>query len=187
MKKVLISISMLLATTFAYADDYIIDAKDAHASINFKIQHLGYSWLAGRFNDFEGKFTFDDKDITKSSVSVTINTESLDSNHSERDKHIRSDDFLSARKFPQATFVSHSVSQKGEELIISGDFTLKGITKPLQIVATKIGEGIDPWGGYRAGFSGETSFALSDFGIMTDLGPASKDVYLTLHIEGVKQ
>ena len=90
----------------ASAADYVIDTKGGHASINFKIPHLGFSWLTGRFDTFSGTFTYDDKKPEASKVSVEIDTTSLNSNHAERDKHLRSADFLDAAKFPKATFVS---------------------------------------------------------------------------------
>ena len=179
--------SSLLAVPAVNAADYVIDTSGAHASINFKIQHLGYSWLTGRFNNFEGNFTFDDKNIENSAINVKIDTTSLDSNHAERDKHLRSDDFLATGEYPTATFVSKSIKQVGDKLEVTGDFTFRGVTNTLVIDAQKIGEGEDPWGGYRAGFAGETSFSLADYGIEYNLGPASEEVYLSLHIEGVKK
>ena len=187
MKKLLSSALLILCSAHANAADYVIDSQGAHASINFKIQHLGYSWLTGRFNDFEGTFTFDDNNIEKSKISVKIDTTSIDSNHAERDKHLKSKDFLSVDKYPQASFTSKSVVSIGDSLKVTGDFTFRGVTKTIVIDAKKIGEGDDPWGGYRAGFVGTTSFSLADFGIEYNLGPASEEVYLSLNIEGVKQ
>ena len=176
------------AVSSAHAADYIIDSKGAHASVNFKIQHLGYSWLTGRFNDFKGTFSYDENNPATASVSVTIETDSIDSNHSERDKHLRGDDFLNADDFPEAKFVSTKVADKGNGMLdIMGNLTLHGVTKLVTIEAKKIGEGSDPWGGYRAGFSGTTTIALKDYSIDYDLGPASQTVELSLHVEGVKQ
>ncbi len=168
----------------ALAADYVIDTKGAHASINFQVSHLGFSILSGRFNDFSGSFTYDKDNIAASKVNVTINTASVDSNHAKRDKHVRSDDFLDVSKYAQATFVSHKVTDKGDgKLSIVGDFTLHGVTQPLVIDAVKIGEGKDPWGGYRAGFSGTTSITMAEFGFEKDYGK----VDLILHIEGIRQ
>jgi polyisoprenoid-binding protein YceI len=170
------------------AADYIIDYKGAHASVNFKIKHLGYSWLTGRFNVFDGNFSYDPKNVNASKISINIDTESLDSNHAERDKHLRNADFLDTDKFPKATFTSTKITDKGNnKLEVVGDFTLKGVTKEITIDAEKIGEGKDPWGGYRSGFSGTTRIALKDFGIDYNLGPASTHVDLDLHIEGIKK
>ncbi|MGM8225336.1 YceI family protein [Cellvibrio sp. ARAG 10.3] len=177
-----------LASLPALADKYVIDTKGAHASINFSIQHLGYSYLTGRFNNFSGDFTYDPKNVAASTINVTIDTTSVDSNHAERDKHLRSSDFLNVEKFPKATFVSKKiVPDDGDEFDIIGDLTLNGVTKSITIEVDKVGEGKDPWGGYRVGFEGETEIALKDFNITKDLGPASQTVKLELHVEGIKQ
>lgn len=172
----------------ASAADYDIDIKGAHASINFRVKHLGFSWLAGRFDKFNGTFSYDDKAPEKSSVKVEIDTASVNSNHAERDKHLRAADFLDVAQFPTATFVSTSVKPSGDgKATITGDLTLRGVTKQVVIDAVVIGGGSDPWGGTRQGFEGTTKFALADFGIPKDLGPASKEVELTLHVEGVQK
>ncbi len=178
----------LLAPMAASAADYVIDREGAHASITFKVSHLGYSYVVGRFNDFSGDFSYDAKNPTAAKVNVKVNTLSVDSNHAERDKHIRSGDFLNTAKFAEATFVSTSVEDKGNgDMVITGNFTLNGVTKPLAIQAHAVGEGQDPWGGYRAGFTGTTTFAMKDYGIKMDLGPASANVELDLVVEGVRK
>lgn len=179
--------ALLLSTGAASAADYKIDKQGQHAFVQFRIQHLGYSWLYGTFKDFDGSFTFDEGDPSKDKVNVTINTNSVDTNHAERDKHLRSGEFLNVAKFPQATFVSTGVKKDGDELDITGNLTLNGVTKPVTLEAKKLGEGKDPWGGYRAGFEAETKIALKDFNITTDLGPASQDVHLMISVEGIRQ
>ncbi len=170
------------------AEDYAIDTQGAHAFIQFKIKHLGYSWLLGRFNEFGGDFSYDEKDPSKAKVKVTIQTASLDSNHAERDKHLRGKGFLEVKEYPQATFVSTSFTEQADgKAVLKGDFTFHGVTKPLSIDVTHVGAGNDPWGGYRRGFEGRTSFALKDFGIERDLGPASQEVELYLSVEGIRQ
>ncbi len=177
-----------LSTQAFAAESYVIDTKGMHAFIEFKIKHLGYSWLKGRFNDFEGEFTYDEKNPEKSSVNVTIKTASVDSNHAERDKHLRSDDFLNVSKYPTATFKSTKVvSDDKGEANIHGEFTLNGVTKNIVIEAEEIGAGSDPWGGFRRGFTGETEIALKDYNINFNLGPASEKVKLILNIEGVRK
>ncbi|WP_158783099.1 YceI family protein [Pantoea sp. BAV 3049] len=179
--------ALMLSTGAAHAADYKIDKQGQHAFVQFRIQHLGYSWLYGTFKDFDGSFTFDEADPAKDKVSVTLNTNSVDTNHAERDKHLRSAEFLNVAKFPQATFVSTSVKKDGDKLAIAGDLTLNGVTKPVTLEAKKLGEGKDPWGGYRAGFEAETSLALKDFNITTNLGPASQEVQLMISVEGIRQ
>ncbi len=172
----------------AEAAEYVIDTKGAHASINFRIKHLGFSWLTGRFDKFAGTFAFDDKNPEASKVKVEIDTASVNSNHGERDKHLRSADFLETDKFPTATFESTSVKMSGDgKAEIAGKFTMRGITKDIVINAERIGGGNDPWGGYREGFTGTTKLMLSDFAIKKDLGPASKEVELTLEVEGIRK
>jgi polyisoprenoid-binding protein YceI len=171
------------------ADDYVIDTKGAHASINFAIKHLGYSVLTGRFDTFSGEFSYDPAKPEASSINVTINTGSVNSNHAERDKHLRSADFLNVEKFPEATFVSTKVvvGDVKNAFSLVGDLTLNGVTKSVTIAVDKVGEGKDPWGGYRAGFSGATEISLKDFNVKMDLGPASQVVKLSLQVEGVKK
>ena len=172
----------------AMAADYAIDKQGQHAFINFKISHLGYSWLYGTFNDFDGAFSFDAAKPEESKVQVELKTSSVDSNHAERDKHLRSADFLNVAKHPTATFESTSVKPTGEGAAdIAGNLTLNGVTKPVVIAAKFIGEGKDPWGGYRAGFEGSTKLKLKDFDIQKDLGPASSEVELVISVEGVRQ
>lgn len=172
----------------AAAADYVIDREGQHAFVNFKASHLGYSWLWGTFKDFEGSFSFDAAQPEASKVKVTLKTASLDSNHAERDKHLRSADFLNVSKHPTATFESTSVKSTGEGTAdIEGDLTLNGVTRPVVIAARFIGEGEDPWGGYRAGFEGTTTLTLKDFDIRMDLGPATQTVDLIISVEGVRQ
>lgn len=190
MKKSLLGIAagaLMFTTGSAVAADYKIDKQGQHAFVNFRIQHLGYSWLYGTFRDFDGTFTFDEKNPAADKVSVTINTTSVDTNHAERDKHLRSAEFLNVSKFPQATFVSTGVKKDGEDLDIAGNLTLNGVTKPVTLEAKLIGQGNDPWGGVRAGFEAETKIKLKDFNITTDLGPASQEVDLIISVEGVRQ
>ncbi len=179
---------LALSSQLWAAENYVIDTKGMHAFVEFKIQHLGYSWLKGRFNDFSGTFSYDDKNPEKSNVKVTIKTASVDSNHGERDKHLRSDDFLDVSKYPEAKFVSTKVVSTGKGTAkIHGNLTLHGVTKEVVIDAVEVGAGKDPWGGYRRGFTGTTKFAMADFGITKNLGPASTHVEMILNIEGIRQ
>lgn len=179
---------LIFGSSALKAADYVIDTKDAHAFIQFRVQHLGYSWLYGRFNEFGGKFSYDEAAPEKASIEVNIKTSSVDTNHAERDKHIRSDDFLHVEKYPQAKFVSSSYTPgKDGTGTLKGNLTLHGVTKPVEIDVQFVGAGKDPWGGYRVGFEGKTRFAMADFGIMKNLGPKSKDVEMILSVEGIKQ
>ncbi|MFP1724627.1 YceI family protein [Lonsdalea quercina] len=190
LKKTLLG--LLLASTVSYAGsalaaDYKIDKEGQHAFIQFRIKHLGYSWLYGTFKDFDGTFTFDEANPAADKVNVTIKTDSVDTNHAERDKHIRSADFLNVAKAPLATFASTGVKKSGDDLDITGNLTLNGVTKPVTLEAKLLGQGDDPWGNYRAGFEAKGKIKLKDFNITTDLGPASQDVELIISLEGIRQ
>lgn len=189
MKKHMLAIGLLAAISVpsvASAADYVIDTKGAHASINLKIKHLGYSWIKGRFNEFDGTFSYDPQNLAASEVKVNVDTSSFDTNHAERDKHVRSEDFLDVKKYATATFTSTQVTPKGDNgMTIDGNLTLHGQTKPISIDAQLVGEGDDPWGGYRAGFTGTTRIELKDFGIQV-MGDSSY-ADLELHVEGVRQ
>ena len=192
MKKVLLGLLVgfaMLASPAMAAKEYKIDTEGTHAFIQFRIKHLGYSWLYGRFNKFDGKFEIDSDNLESSKINVDIDVTSIDSNHAERDKHLRAEELLDTDKFPKATFVSTGLKldETKKAGVLTGDLTLKGVTKPIDIKVELVGEGADPWGGYRMGFEGTTSFALKDFGINRDLGPASTEVEMILSVEGIRQ
>jgi polyisoprenoid-binding protein YceI len=184
-------LTLLLAMAFslpAAAADYVIDTAKHHAFIQFRIQHLGYSWLYGRFNNFEGSFSYDEAKPQQAKVEVTIDMASVDTNHAERDKHLRSPDFFDVEVFPEAKFVSTGYKPLGKDKgKLMGNLTLLGETRPITIDVTQVGAGKDPWGGYRRGFYGTTTLTMADFGIPMDLGPASRVVELMLSIEGIRQ
>lgn len=127
------------------AADYAIDT--AHSFVEFRIKHLGYSWLYGRFNRFSGHFSYDADNPHASAISVSIDTASVDTNHAERDKHLRGSDFLDVAKYPEATFESTKYSGDAQSGTLEGMLTLHGVTKPISIHLEKLGEGNDPWGG----------------------------------------
>lgn len=182
--------TMLMASGASMATDYVIDTKGMHAFIQFKVKHLGYSWLLGRFNNFEGEFSYDAKRPQTNKVKVFIDVPSLDSNHAERDKHLRSKRFFDTGKHAKASFVSTSWEQKEDgKALLKGDFTLRGITKEITINVADVGNGPDPWGGYRRGFEGTTVLHLSDWNMKEAniLGDAAEEIHVYLSIEGVRK
>lgn len=178
---------LLLGTLQApvQAAEYELDP--AHSFVEFRIQHLGFSWMYGRFNDISGSYTYDAENPDSNQINVKIDPASVDTNHAKRDKHIRSEDFLHVSEYPDAGFKSTSYSGTAEEGTIEGELTLHGVTKPVSIDVKKVGEGEDPWGGYRTGFIGTTTINRKDFGIDYDLGPASWELQMDLNIEGIRQ
>lgn len=175
----------LLPVTFVNAaDTYVIDTKGAHAFVQFKASHLGYSWLYGRFNTFEGEFTYDPKDDSKNKVMATVDITSLDSNHSERDKHLRAGKYLNTDKYAKATFESTGYKTLGENKAkMMGKLTFMGVTKDIELDVDVIGGGEDPWGGYRQGFEATTSIDPKDYGMKANVGV----VELTWSVEGIRK
>lgn len=158
------------------AADYDIDGD--HAFIQFKVSHMGISHIVGRFNKFSGGFSWDKDNPSASSANVTIDTASLDSNHEKRDAHLTSPDYLNSEKFPTATFKSTKYEGNGSGGKLTGDFTLNGVTKQITVDTAMIGEGKDPWGGYRAGFSGTTTLKGADFGYTNKGFPSTIEISL---------
>lgn len=184
-------LAMIMAVAFtlpAAADDYVIDTEKAHAFIQFRIQHLGFSWVYGRFNTFEGNFEYDDARPRDTEVEVTIDVASIDTNHAERDKHLRSPDFFDVEVYPEATFESTGYKPLGKDKgQLTGKLTIRDISKAVTIDVTHVGAGDDPWGGYRRGFHGTTTITMADFGIPYNLGPSAREVELMLSIEGIRK
>jgi len=188
LKKLILGLLLTVTSSFSVtAAEYGVDIKGMHAFIQFRIVHLGYSVLAGRFNDFDGDFTWDKTNPGASSINIEIKTKSLDSNHAERDKHLRNEDFLDVDKYPKATFKSTKYHGDASGGKMDGMLTLHGVTKAITLDVKVIGEGDDPWGGYRAGFEATTSIRRADFGMDYNLGPAAETMDFDLFIEGVRK
>jgi polyisoprenoid-binding protein YceI len=181
----LLALTLGAASAPLAAAEYALDP--THSFVEFRVQHLGYSWLYGRFNSLEGTLQYDAGDPAASRVAVTIDTASIDSNHAERDKHLRSADFLGVEAFPKATFTSTGYQGDAERGVMTGVLNFHGVEKTIEIPVEKIGEGEDPWGGYRAGFHGTYTMTRADFGLDYNLGPAATTVVLDLGIEGVRK
>lgn len=191
MKKLLSSIALassLVLAPMANAADYVVDTRGAHASVEFKIKHLGYSWLTGRFNNFDGEFSYDAEKPSAAAITMNVDVTSVDSNHAERDKHLRSDDFLDVKKFAKASFTSKSFTwSDANHGKVTGTMSLNGVSKDITLDLVKIGEGKDPWGGYRVGFEATTVLMLKEFGYKFNLGPASETLELTINVEGIRK
>lgn len=138
----------------------------AHSIIGFSIRHLEIAWVEGRFKDFKGTINFDNTDVTKSSVEFTAKVESIDTGVEARDKHLRTADFFEVAKHPEMSFKSTRVERKGKDkYVLHGDFTLKGVTKPVQLPFDITGAIKDPWGNTRFGVEAETKINRRDYGI----------------------
>lgn len=181
--------AVMLPFSQAQADTYKVDTEGNHAFVQFKISHLGFSYILGRFDDFSGEFNYDPDNLDEASVDFDVQVASLDSNHAERDRHILSDDFLNADEFPTATFESTGFESTGDnEGVVTGELTLHGETRTIEMPVTLMGEGEDPWGGYRAGFEGSTTLVLEEFGIdMRKFPESMRELELYVTFEGIRQ
>jgi polyisoprenoid-binding protein YceI len=185
MKRITLLTFLLAFTSAVCADNYVIDTRGAHAAITFKFKHIGISWLVGHFKTFSGEFTFDPDNIGATTISVDIHPANIDSNHAERDKHMRGAKYFNVAKFPTAKFDSTKVTAADDGMAsIEGDLTLHGVTKNIRFDASVVGQGKDPWGGYRAGFEATYTLNTQDFGMSF---PPSNTVELGLFIEGIRR
>lgn len=156
-----------------------------HSNILFKCKHLGVSYQWGRFDRFEGSFTLSD-DVASSSVEITVDAASVDSNDENRDKHLRSADFFDAKQFPEMSFKSTQVEAKGDAVFsITGDLTLHGVTRSIEFEVTKVGEAATRMGD-RAGFEGSFVIDRMDYGVSAYGEMLGHDVHMHFAIEGVK-
>lgn len=177
------SLLLIGAINPANASDYKID--DTHSFVQFRTKHLGYSWLYGRFNISGGEFSYDPAKPEASHIKVDIDVASVDSNHDLRDEHLRNK-YLFTDKQPKASFTSTAYKGDANGGDVTGELQLNGVKKVVTIPVRKIGEGPDPWGGYRVGFEGNITIDARDYGYTYQLGEQSFIVELQLGIEGVQ-
>ncbi|MGC9667972.1 YceI family protein [Planosporangium sp. 12N6] len=148
----------------ALTGQYTLDA--THTRIGFVARHAMVTKVRGAFNEFEGTANVDGADPSKSSASVTIKAASIDTRNEQRDGHLRTNDFLDPETYPEITFVSTAVQQLDETTFrVTGDLTIKGVTKSVTIDFSYEGAAKDPFGNLRIGFEGSTVINRKDFGI----------------------
>jgi len=177
-----------LASLGFAADTYEVDP--AHSFVLFRCRNLAQAravFVYGRFTDIKGTLVVD-KDPAKSSVALTINADSLDTGVPDRDKHLKSPDFLNVKQFPTITFKSRSIQAIGKNRYrVTGDLTLHGVTRTITVTVTKVGEGKNFKGMQVIGF--ETTFTIrrSDFGMKGLMNLADDRVELTVAILGIRK
>src|ERR1700737_1736600 len=167
------------------ADTFKVDS--VHSFVVFSVPPPGIANTYGRFNDITGTVVFDKDNPAKSSVELSVPIESLDTHNSIRDRSLKSPDFFNAKQFPTMTFKSTKVEGSGDTLEVSGDLTIRGVTKPLTVDFKKGGEGKGVFG--EMGGGGETSFTIkqSDFGMNFQQGAVGDEVTIILSVEGIKK
>ncbi len=146
------------------AGTWTIDA--SHTRIGFVARHAMVTKVRGGFNEFEGSAVVDGEDLTKSSAQLVIKAASIDTRNEQRDAHLRSNDFLALDEHPEITFSSRSVQPTGPaSLEVSGDLTVRGVTREVTVPFEFDGAVIDPWGNLRAGFEGSLEINRKDYGV----------------------
>ncbi|MBO6511217.1 MAG: polyisoprenoid-binding protein [Roseibium sp.] len=172
----------------AVAQPVAYEFDKSHANLSFTYNHLGYSTTDGRFGNWEGSLLIDKETPSNSSVEFTIDIDSLDTFWADRDTHLKSADFFDAAKFPQATFKSIKVEQTGEQqLVVTGDLTIKGITKPATLTVNVTAMGEHPMAKKEAaGFAVTTVLKRSDYGMDLYVPYVGDEVTVTFHAETLK-
>lgn len=168
-------------------ETYAVDA--AHSSVVFKTKHLGVAEFFGRFNAVDGEIAYSSDAPETSSVRIEIPVASLDTNNEGRDDHLRNADFFSAKEFPKVTFESASVAMDGEDMLVTGDLTVRGTTKSVEAKVRKIGEG-EAMNAYRAGFTAHFTMDMRDFGfqfVQQRPGAVGPEVDVWVALELTKQ
>lgn len=143
--------------------DWTIDP--SHSRIGFSARHAMVTTVRGQFKEFSGTAHIDTANPAASKVEVTIAGASIDTGSADRDAHLRSGDFLDNDTYPDLTFVSTRVERDGDEWAITGDLTIKGVSKPVTVVFESTGSAKDPFGNTRAGFEGATTINRKDWGL----------------------
>ncbi len=144
--------------------DYRIDP--AHSSIGFVARHAMVTKVRGAFNEFEGTAHLDAEEPSSSTATLTIKSASIDTRNEQRDGHLRSNDFLDPENYPEITFVSTAVERLDDSTYrMTGDLTIRGITKPVTIDFQYTGSATDPFGNARVGFEGSTTINRKDWGV----------------------
>lgn len=171
--------------------DYTLDL--AHTRIGFSARHAMVTKVRGQFNEFNGSVVLDAETPENSKVEITIKAASVDTRNADRDAHLRSNDFFAMEEYPEITFRSTRVEQASEnEYYVTGDLTIRGITKPVTVNFQLNGSAVDPWGNFRVGFEGQTTINRKDWGVSFNAAMeaggvlVSDKVNLEFEVEAVK-
>jgi polyisoprenoid-binding protein YceI len=155
-----------VTTTATTTKTTIYSIDKAHSEVTFQVRHL-LTKVRGRFSEFEGTIEYDEANPERSSVNVTIQAASVDTNERDRDTHLRTGDFFEVEKFAALTFKSTRATRKGSEgFDVAGDLTIHGVTRPVSLAVTLLGKAKDPWGNERIAFEAETTINRKDFGLL---------------------
>lgn len=182
-------IAAAVAGATALVEDSAFSVDPVHSSVVFRVKHNGVAYFYGRFDEVTGSFHLDKDDPSKSTIDIKVATEKVNTNNAGRDKHLRGNDFFSASEFPEITFKGKSFKKSGDSTFdVTGDLTIRGVTKVITVPVEHTGEGKGMRGGTVAGL--ETKFTINrgDYGVSYMIGPALADeVTLMVGLEGGKK
>ena len=167
------------------AHDYEIDG--VHSAILFKVSHMGISNTWGRFDSIGGSLKFGDG-ASANAIDITVKAGSINTGNADRDAHLKSPAFFSAKEFTTITFKSKSWNKTGDKSYdVTGDLSLHGVTKSVTLAVTKVGEGKGPRGMLRVGFDAVLKLKRTDYGMKQFVGAAGDEVTLHIAIEGMRK
>jgi polyisoprenoid-binding protein YceI len=185
-------LSLVASVAPALASSWDVDG--SHSQVGFSVRHMMISNTTGKFTKFTGGIELDDKDVTRSTVTVDIDVASIDTSDAKRDEHLRGEDFFDAKKFPKMTFRSTRVVKAGDRLQVTGDLTIRGVTRPVVLDVDPLSAEIkDPWGGTRRGAHATTKINRRDFGLTWNKAleaggvAVGEDVTISLDLELLKK
>ncbi|REK52052.1 MAG: hypothetical protein C6W55_17650 [Thermobacillus sp.] len=165
-----------------------------HSSIDFSIRHMMIAKVKGSFNQFEASIEADPNDLTTADIAFSVDVASIDTRNDDRDAHLRSADFFDAENHPKMTFKATKIVKTGDgEYEVTGDLTIRGVTRSETFRVTFEGAGKDPWGNHKAGFSAEGTIKRSDYGLTWNAALETggvlvgDEVKIHLEIEAVEQ
>jgi len=176
---------VFLASTLSFAATTTYKVDPVHSFVIFRIKHMDVGHVYGRFNEPNGTINIDDADPSKSSFTLELATQKVDTGIQKRDDHLRSPDFFNAKQFPTIKFASKEVKKTDKGYEVTGDLTLHGVTKPITFTMEQTGQGTM---GPRQLIGFETTLELkrTDFGMKMMVGPAADDVRLIISLEAGK-
>ncbi len=166
------------------ADAYSLDR--SHSDVGFTVSHMMISKVRGAFRDYSVDLSIDPKDLSKSSVKATIKVASIDTDNGDRDKHLLNADFFDEAKYKTITFTSKKIEKRGTQWVAIGDFTMKGVTKTIELPFSFSGPIQDPWGKTRVGIEATLVINRQDFGVSYGSGMVGDEVSIQIGLEATK-
>ena len=155
-----------MAATTTLTGVRTFDVDKSHSEVTFQVRHL-LTKVRGRFSDFSGAITYDEAHPETSSVAIAIQAASIDTNDANRDTHLRSDDFFAVDKYPTLEFTSTRIVPAGSDRFeVTGDLTIRGVTKRVTVPVSVLGKAIDPWGNEKLGLETEFTVNRKEFGLL---------------------